>query len=390
MNEQIAALQDDMIAWRHDLHAHPELGFEEHRTSDFVAARLAEFGVEVHRGLAGTGVVGTLRAGSGSRAIAFRADMDALPIEEKNAFSHASKHPGVMHACGHDGHTAMLLGAARYLAANRDFDGAVHFIFQPAEENDGGGKRMVEEGLLDRFPVENVFALHNWPGLEFGKLAVRVGPQMAARDNFSIAVRGTGSHAAMPHLGDDPVIAACRIVSAAQAIVSRVVDPVEAVVLSFTQIHGGNTMNVVPGEVTLGGTCRYLERAVGEQVEASLRRLCGAIGEDTGLDVSLDYQIGYPPTVNTAPAVGIAADAARKLFGPDKVATEFAPSMGSEDFAYMLAAQSGCYAWLGAGPAAAGRLLHQPNYDFNDALLPLGASYFVSVVEAVLGRPSNR
>jgi amidohydrolase len=234
LNEQIASLHDDMAAWRHDLHAHPELGFQEHRTSDFVAAKLAEFGVEVHRGLAGTGVVGTLRAGSGKRAIAFRADMDALPIEEKNAVPYVSQHPGVMHACGHDGHTSMLLGAARFLAANRNFDGAVHFIFQPAEENDGGGKRMVEEGLLDRFPVENVFAIHNWPGLEFGKFAVRVGPQMAARDNFSIVLRGKGSHAAMPHLGDDPVIAACRIVSAAQAIVSRTVDPLQAVVLSFT------------------------------------------------------------------------------------------------------------------------------------------------------------
>src|SRR5262249_29331275 len=265
----------------------------------------------------------------------------------------------------------MLLGAARYLAATRDFDGTVHFVFQPAEENDGGGKRMVDEGLFERFPAENIFALHNWPGLPFGTLAARVGPQMAARDNFSISLRGTGSHAAMPHLGDDPVIAACRIVSAAQAIVSRTVDPLEAVVLSFTQIHGGNTMNVVPGEGTLGGTCRFLDAAVGELVEAPPARLCRAVAEDTALDISLDYQKGYPPTVNTAPAVGIAADAARDVFGPDNVTTEFAPSMGSEDFAYMLAAKSGCYAWLGDGPAKDGRLLHQANYDFYTPLLPL-------------------
>jgi amidohydrolase len=390
MTDPIADLHADMIAWRHDLHAHPELGFKEHRTADFVATKLAEFGVEVHRGMAGTGVVGTLRAGTGSRAIAFRADMDALPIAEKNAVAYASKHSGVMHACGHDGHTSMLLGAARHLAATRDFDGTVHFVFQPAEENDGGGKRMVEEGLLERFPVENIFALHNWPGLPVGTLAVRVGPQMAARDNFSITVSGTGSHAAMPHLGDDPVLAACRIVSAAQSIVSRTVDPLAAAVLSFTQIHGGNTMNVVPGEVTLGGTCRFLEAAVGAHVEARLARLCRAVGEDCGVTVSLAYEKGYPPTVNTAPAVAIAVDAAGNVLGPDNVATDFAPSMGSEDFAYMLAARSGCYAWLGAGPAVPGKLLHQPNYDFNDALLPLGVRYFVSVVEAVLGRPGNR
>jgi hippurate hydrolase len=389
-NGEIANLHDEMIAWRRDLHAHPELGFQEQRTSDFVATKLAEFGVEVHRGLAGTGVVGTVRAGNGKRAIAFRADMDALPIEEKNDVPYISQHPGVMHACGHDGHTATLLGAARILATTRNFDGTVHFVFQPPEENDGGGKRMVEEGLLERFPVENIFALHNWPGLEFGKLAVRVGPQMAARDNFAITLQGKGSHAAMPHLGDDPLIAACRIVSAAQAIVSRTVDPLQAVVLSFTQIHGGNTMNVVPGEVTLGGTCRFLDAAVGELVEARLARLCRAVGEDSGLDISLDYQKGYPATLNTAPAADIAADSARNAFGPDNVTTEFAPSMGSEDFAYMLAAQSGCYAWLGAGPAKAGSLLHQPNYDFNDALLPLGVSYFVSVTENVLGKPSNR
>jgi amidohydrolase len=390
MNDRIAELHQDMIAWRHDLHAHPELGFQEHRTADFVAAKLAEFGVEVHRGIAGTGVVGTLRAGSGKRAIAFRADMDALPIAEQNDVPYASTRPGVMHACGHDGHTSILLGTARHLAATRDFDGTVHFVFQPAEENDGGGKRMVDEGLFARFPAENIFALHNWPGLPFGTLAARVGPQMAARDNFTIAIRGTGSHAAMPHLGDDPVVAACRIVAAAQAIVSRTVDPLAAVVLSFTQIHGGSTMNVVPGEVTLAGTCRFLEAAVGAHVAERLARLCRAIGEETGLTVSLDYQNGYPPAVNTAPAVAVATAAAGNVFGPDRVTTEFAPSMGSEDFAYMLAAQSGCYAWLGAGPATAGKLLHQPNYDFNDALLPLGVRYFVSVVETVLGKPSNR
>jgi amidohydrolase len=390
MTDPIADLHEDMIAWRHDLHAHPELGFQEHRTADFVARKLAEFGVEVHRGIAGTGVVGTLRAGNGRRAIAFRADMDALPIVERTGAAYASTHPGVMHACGHDGHTATLLGAARHLAATRDFDGTVHFVFQPAEENDGGGKRMVDEGLFERFPAENIFALHNWPGLPFGTLAVRVGPQMAARDNFTIAVRGTGSHAAMPHLGDDPIITACRIVSDAQAIVSRTVDPLASAVLSFTQIHGGNTMNVVPGEVTLAGTCRFLDAAVGAHVAERLARLCRTVGEDCGVEVALDYQKGYPPAVNTAPAVATAAGAARNVFGPDNVTTEFAPSMGSEDFAYMLAAQSGCYAWLGAGPAVPGKLLHQPNYDFNDALLPLGVRYFVSVAEAVLGKPSNR
>src|SRR5438477_11963178 len=315
--DEIRGFHDELSEWRRDIHAHPELGFQEKRTSDLVADKLAGFGIEVHRGFGKTGVVGRLRVGNSPRTIGLRADMDCLPILEANDFAHRSTHQGRMHACGHDGHTTMLLGAARHLAQTRNFDGTVHLIFQPAEENGGGGKRMVEEGLLDRFPVENVFALHNWPGLAEGQLAVRVGPQMAAMDNFAIEVKGSGSHAAMPHLGDDPIVAAVRIVEAAQTIVSRTIDPLDAAVLSFTQIHGGNTMNVVPGEVSLRGTCRFLKAAVGATVETRLARLCESIAQDTGLAISLAYEKMYPPVVNTAAAVATAADAARNVFGLD-------------------------------------------------------------------------
>ena len=390
MTDPIADLHEDMIAWRHDLHAHPELGFQEHRTADFVARKLAEFGVEVHRGIAGTGVVGTLRAGNGRRAIAFRADMDALPIVERTGAAYASTHPGVMHACGHDGHTATLLGAARHLAATRDFDGTVHFVFQPAEENDGGGKRMVDEGLFERFPAENIFALHNWPGLPFGTLAVRVGPQMAARDNFTIRVHGTGSHAAMPHLGDDPILAAGAFVGSVQRIVSRAVDPQTPLVVSMTQIHGGNVGNVVPGEVWLQGTCRFFEPTLSELCERFVGDIAKGVAAAHGVASRLDYKRGYPPVINTAAAVACAVEAAASVVGRDRVRTEFSPSMGCEDFAYMARTAGGAYAWIGAGEVGPGEGLHGDRYDFNDGIVPIVLEYWVNLVTQVLPATAAR
>ncbi len=265
---RIAGYQDEMTAWRRDIHAHPETAFEEHRTSEFVAGRLAEFGIEVHQGLAGTGVVGTLKVGEGGGAIALRADLDALHIHETNDFDYRSQNDGKMHACGHDGHMTMLLGAAKYLAETRNFDGTVHFIFQPAEENEGGARVMVEEGLFEKFPVDGVYGMHNWPGLAEGKFAARTGPLMASFDIFEITIRGRGGHAAMPHLAIDPVIVAANLVNALQTIVSRVADPQDSAVVSVTQIHGGDTWNVIPEEVTLGGTTRSFSAEVQDMIEA--------------------------------------------------------------------------------------------------------------------------
>ncbi|WP_158933938.1 M20 aminoacylase family protein [Burkholderia sp. S171] len=382
---EIELNQKDMIAWRHDLHAHPEMAFKEYRTSDFVAGKLQEFGLEVHRGLAGTGVVGTLRLGSGSgRAIALRADMDALPIQEKNSFAHASVNPGVMHACGHDGHTTMLLGAARQLAKAGNFDGTVHFVFQPAEENEGGGRVMVEEGLFELFPVEAIYGMHNWPNLSTGEFVVHPGPMMAAVDLFEVKIVGQGAHAAMPHLGDDPIVASGAFITAVQTIVSRTADPLDSVVLSLTQIEGGNTWNIVPEEVRLTGTCRYFNPDVKPMVEKTLRRIADGVAKSHGVEIFIDYDHRCPPTVNAAGPVEFAALAATKVVGGDKVCRDMAPSMGCEDFAFMLAAKPGCYVWIGNGPGDGGCTLHNSHYDFNDEILPIGASYWCSLVETLL------
>jgi amidohydrolase len=381
---EIKSHHDDLIAWRHDIHSHPEMAFKEQRTSDIVAKKLAEFGLEVHRGLAGTGVVGTLRAGSSHRAIALRSDMDALPIQEKNTFSHASRNPGVMHACGHDGHAAMLLGAARYLAGTRNFDGTVHFVFQPAEENEGGGRVMVEEGLFEKFPVEAVYGMHNWPGLPVGEFAVRSGPMMAAVDLFEIAVTGRGAHAAMPHLGDDPIVAAGALITAAQTIVSRTADPVDAVVFSFTKLDAGTTWNIVPETVTLRGTVRYFKPEVKPLVEKTLLRIAEGIAVAHGVNVKVEYDHRCPPTVNASEPVEHAAVAAASVVGADKVHRNLAPSMGCEDFAFMLQAKTGAYVWIGNGPGTGGCTLHNSHYDFNDEILPIGASYWSKLVETRL------
>jgi len=383
---RIADFHADMKAWRHDIHAHPEMAFKEHRTADIVARTLESYGIAVHRGLAGTGVVGTLRAGTGTRAIGLRADMDALPIQEKTGCAHASTHDGVMHACGHDGHTTMLLGAARYLAETRNFDGTVHFIFQPAEENECGGQRMVDDGLFDKFPVEAVFGMHNWPGVPVGSFGVCEGPIMAADDKFEITVRSRGAHAAMPHMGDDPIVAACAMVNAIQTIVSRTTNPQDEVVVSITQIHGGNTWNIVPEDVVLRGTCRYFKPELRQVLTDALTRISDGIAATHGVQTSFAYYKPIPPAVNAAGPTEMATRAAVMVAGDGNVQRNVIPSMGCEDFGFMLAARPGCYLWIGNGPIVDGVGLHSSRYDFNDEILPLGASYWSRLVESALPR----
>lgn len=385
MAKGLETLIADMTAWRHDLHAHPETAFEEKRTSDIVAEKLASFGLEVHRGLAGTGVVAVLRNGDGP-AVAFRADMDALHIAEETNLPHASRHPGRMHACGHDGHTAMLLGAARYLTENPVFQGTIVFVFQPAEENEGGGRVMVEDGLFDRFPVDQVFGLHNWPGLPVGRIALRPGPIMAAYDVFELVLTGRGTHAAMPHLGTDTILAGTQIVTAWQTIPSRSVHPVDSAVVSVTQFHAGDTWNVLPATAILRGTVRTFRGEVQDKVERRMDELAQAIGAGYGVTADLRYERRYPATVNTPESTELARRAAVAVVGEAGVDLDPMPSMGAEDFAFMLQKRPGCYIWLGAGPSDGGRNLHSPHYDFNDDILPLGVSYWVRLAETVLPR----
>jgi hippurate hydrolase len=382
---RIADYHADMTGWRRHLHAHPETAFEERATAEYVAERLRDFGLEVHRGLAGTGVVATLKGNAaGSRAIALRADMDALHIHEKNRFAHASAIPGKMHACGHDGHTTMLLGAARYLAETRNFAGTVHFVFQPAEENEGGGRVMVEQGLFETFPVEAVYGMHNWPGMPVGRFAVRPGPMMASFDIFEITVSGRGTHAALPHLGVDPVVAAAQITLALQTITSRNTHPVDSAVVSVTQVHGGDTWNVIPDEVVLRGTTRAFKTETQDAIEAALRRICEGVASGMGASVAVRYERRYPATVNSEAETTTAAAAAAAVVGEPNVDTALLPTMGSEDFAFMLREKPGCYIFIGNGTGEQGAGLHNPHYDFNDEILPIGASYWATLVERVL------
>jgi amidohydrolase len=384
---RIADFHRDLAAWRHDLHAHPETAFEETRTSDFVASRLQEFGIEVHRGLAGTGVVGTLKGSKpGARAIALRADMDALHIHERNGVDYASQNPGKMHACGHDGHTTMLLGAARYLAETRNFAGTVHFIFQPAEENEGGGRVMVQQGLFEKFPVEAVYGMHNWPGMPAGKFALRAGPMMASFDIFEITVKGKGTHAALPHLGIDPIVAAAQIATGLQTITSRSLHPLDSAVVSVTQIHGGDTWNVIPDEVVLRGTTRSFKPELQDAIEAGIRRIAEGVATAMGATIEFRYERRYPPTVNSTAETETAAATAAEVVGESNVDRELMPTMGSEDFAFMLQAKPGAYLFIGNGSGRNGTGLHNPHYDFNDEILPIGASYWARLVERVLAK----
>jgi len=355
----------EMADWRHDIHAHPETAFEEQRTAALVAQKLETFGLKVHRGLGRTGVVGSLTAGTTGRAIGLRADMDALHIDEQNGFAHRSQHAGKMHACGHDGHTAMLLGAAKFLAQTRNFDGTVHFIFQPAEENEGGGKEMVEQGLFEKFPCDAVYGMHNWPGMPVGKFGLRAGPMMASFDIFEIVLSGRGSHAAMPHTGVDPIAAAAALVQALQSIVSRSVDPIESAVVSVTQIHAGDTWNVIPVTAVLSGTARAFRPEVQDLIERRLREICAGIATAHGASASVRYERRYPPLVNAAAETEACAGILRNMVGENNV-VDIPPVMGSEDFAFMLRAKAGCYIVVGNGPGEGGCVLHNPHYDFND------------------------
>lgn len=374
----------ELTTQRRDIHAHPELAFNENRTADLVAAELERYGLEVHRGIAKTGVVGVLRAGTSQRMIGLRADMDALPLAEMNEFPYHSRYQGKMHACGHDGHTAILLGAARYLAGNPDFDGIAVFIFQPAEESEGGAAVMIEEGLFERFPVESVYGLHNWPGIPVGEIAVMPGPVMAGTCAFEIFVRGHGCHAAMPHQGVDSIVAGAQLVQAMQTVVSRTLHPCDAAVVSVTQFHAGEAWNIIPEEVVLRGTIRSFKPEVQQTVERAIERLCSGIAAANGAQISVTFDHRYPPTVNSVNETFFCRDVASHVFGSERVLTDILPSMGAEDFAYMLREKPGCYVWLGNGPGTGGCTLHNPHYDFNDELLTLGVSYWVQLVQQAL------
>jgi amidohydrolase len=382
---RIAEYQDEMTGWRRHIHKHPETAFEEHQTSDYVALRLHEFGIDVHRGLAGTGVVGTLKGDKGTGpAIGLRADMDALDIEEKNDIDYKSENPGKMHACGHDGHSTMLLGAAKYLAETKNFAGTVHFIFQPAEENEGGGRVMIEEGLFEKFPVESVYGMHNMPGIPAGEFAIRPGPIMASFDIFEITLTGTGTHAALPQLGRDAVVAGAQLVTALQTIASRTVSPFDAAVVSVTQMHSGDTWNVIPEEMVIRGTTRAFKEEVQSHMEAEIRRITDGVATTFGIDAKVHYERRYPPTINNADETDITVEVARELVGDDFVSLDKDPMMGAEDFAFMLNEKPGAYMWIGNGPRDGGCMLHNPHYDFNDEVLPLGASYWAKLVETRL------
>ena len=382
--ERIEEFQRELTGIRHDFHAHPEIAFEEQRTSDRVAEMLESFGVEVHRGMARTGVVGRLRAGSSDRAIGLRADMDALQISEQNEAAHRSRSEGRMHACGHDGHMTMLLGAAKYLAETRRFDGTVYFIFQPAEETEGGGRVMIEAGLFERFPADAVFGMHNWPGMPAGKFGLRAGAMMASSDTFELTVTGRGSHAALPHTGNDPVVAASAMVQALQCVVSRNLDPIDSGVASVTQFHAGNSWNVIPGEAVLRGTARAFRPETRNLIERRLGEICAGIAGAHQVRAVLRYDRRYPPLVNAVRETAICARVLEKLVGKDNVDRDTPPVMGAEDFAFMLAARPGCYVFIGNGSGEGACLLHNSRYDFNDAILPLGASYWARLAEHVL------
>ncbi len=391
---EIAAWQDEFTAIRRDLHAHPELRYDEHRTAGLVAERLAGWGLEVTRGLGGTGVVATLRAGKSSRSVGLRADMDALPVLEQNQFPHRSLHPGRMHACGHDGHTTMLLAAARYLAGRRNFDGTVHFIFQPAEEGGAGARAMIESGLFKRFPCEAVFGIHNWPGLPAGHFAVNPGAIMASSNEFRITVRGKGGHAAMPHNTRDPVFAAIQIANGLQGIITRNKKPVDAAVLSITQLHAGEASNVMPDEAALGGTVRTFNIEALDLIESRMRKLAAATAAAHDCTAETGFERNYPPTINSPAETEFAVSVMREVCGAESVIANVEPTMGAEDFAFMLLAKPGCYAFIGNGDGihrTSGHgegpcMLHNASYDFNDELIPIGGTYWVWLVERYLPR----
>ena len=384
-NDLIAAITPEITALRHDIHANPELGFEERRTADLIAARLERAGLDVHRGLTETAVIGVLKNGTSPRRVIFRAELDALPITERTGVPYASNVEGTMHACGHDGHMAMLVGAAELLARTRGFDGTLIFLFQPAEEVHGGAKKLIDAGLLERFPADAAYSVHNWPGLPEGQLVIAPGPRMAAVDDFTITFNGTGCHAAMPDRGDDPILAATEFVNSAQRIVSRSVDPQSALVVSFTQIHGGTINNVVPTSVRVEGTCRFFRTDYSDHAKHQLHRIAEGISMAHGVSCELDYRRGYPPVINPVEGAATARRAALRFAPPEQVPEGVPASMGCEDFAYLLnAVGNGCYVWLGAGEVDPGAGLHGDHYDFNDRLIPVGLRFWTELAAVAL------
>ena len=387
VHNRIADFAPDLTEWRQDLHAHPELAFQEHRTSDVVAAKLASWGIEVSRGIAGTGLVGTLRNGTSPRAIGIRADMDALPMPEANTFAHRSQNEGVMHACGHDGHTTMLLGAARYLAETRNFDGTVHFIFQPAEEAGGGGEVMVKEGLFDRFPCDMVFGAHNDSTIPVGQMTAVPGAVCANTDDFRIRIMGRGGHAARPHRAIDPVVIGAQLVLGLQTLVARRVDPLDSAVLSTCMFHAGTASNVIPDIAELTGTLRTLKPETREAMERMMRELVMSTAKAHGAEAEFTFNRGYPSVVNDPAAVERAAAAGSKVLGDAKVIRQRLPGMGGEDFAYMAQKVPGCFVRIGQAAGERGaQPVHTVTYDFNDDVLPIGASLWATLVEQELSR----
>jgi len=388
--EYIRRWQDEFVAIRRDLHAHPELGFEEHRTANVVAERLTALNIEHHTGVGKTGIVAVVRGRStaSGRSVGLRADMDALPMQEDNTFTHRSRYDGRMHGCGHDGHTTMLLAAARYLAETRAFDGTVTLIFQPGEEGYAGGRAMIEDGLFERFPADQVYALHNWPGLPVGKIAVRPGPMMAAADRVTIDIDGRGGHGAHPHQAIDPVLVAGHIITAAQSIVSRNVSPIDTAVVSLCAMHAGHpgAMSVIPRTAQLVGTVRTFKAATQDMIERRLSELVPSIAAAFGASATLKYERVYPATINTAAEARFAADVAGDVVGRENVVHDLDPSMGSEDFSFMLQRRPGAYARLGQGGigGAAPCFLHDSRYDFNDSVIPIGAGYLAALAEQAM------
>ena len=385
---RIAEFHTEMTEWRRDFHRHPEIGFEEVRTSAVVAEKLRDFGCdEVHTGIAKTGVVGVIRgSGTSSRAIGFRADMDALPITEQTGKPWASTIPGKMHACGHDGHTTMLLGAAKYLAETRNFDGTIYLVFQPAEENLAGGEVMVKEGLFERFPMDRIFGMHNWPGMPAGTFLHAPGPVMAAVANLEATITGVGAHGAMPHNGVDPILATAQIVTALQSIVARNVNPLEAGVITIGHIGGGHTFNVIPEEVRLLGTARWFLPEVGDLLETRFKEIVTGIAAAMGCRATCSFTRSYPATVNEAESTELAARAARTVVGEARTRPLPQPTMGGEDFAFMLNEKPGAYLFLGGSTGGTDAMVHHPKYDFNDEILPVGASWFATLAEQLLKR----
>jgi len=392
---EIVAQQADITKLRQDIHAHPELAFEEQRTAQLIAEQLTSWGIAVHQGLAKTGVIGTISgtAGTSQRTLGLRADMDALPLQEANTFTYCSTHPGKMHACGHDGHVAMLLGAARYLVQHKqNFAGRVHLIFQPAEEQGGGAHQMINDGLFEKFPCDAVFALHNWPGMPVGTFGTRHGAIMASSNEFKIIIKGEGAHAALPHTGVDPIFAACQITNSLQSIITRNKNPLHAAVLSITQIHAGSATNIIPDQAWIGGTVRTFDLATLDLIEQRMHEIASHTAKALGCAIDFSFVRNYPPTINHPSETTLALDVMQSLVTQDCIYTDVEPTMGAEDFAFMLEARPGCYMFIGNGEGqrslpghgAGPCILHSPSYDFNDEIIPLGSSFWVKLVETYL------